>query len=206
MTNPRGSDVVVGNYHHKYTSTNPAIRWLTNRFMGRLDDMFTRLADANPHARVVEVGCGEGEVTKRLSKRWSPVVAIDLPAPELRVDWAHLPGPTWLHADAEQLPFADNTFDIGVGIEVLEHLDNPNQGLAELVRVCSSHLVLSVPREPIFRLGNLAALRHVRALGNTPGHFHHWSSGSFVRFLEQVGRVRVIDKPLPWTICLVDLP
>jgi ubiquinone/menaquinone biosynthesis C-methylase UbiE len=205
VTSTRHDDVVVGNYHHKYTSTNPAIRWLTQRFMGRLDAVFAQVAAEQPAAQVVEVGCGEGEVTKRLAGRWDQVLALDLPAPELRADWAGLPGPTWLHANAERLPFADDAFDVGVAVEVLEHLTDPETGLAELARVCRGHLVVSVPREPIFRMGNLAALRHVRALGNTPGHFQHWSSRSFVRFCERVGRVRVVDKPLPWTICWIEL-
>jgi hypothetical protein len=68
-------DVVVGNYHHKYTSTNPAIRWLTTRFMDRLDTVFADVATRCPDARVVEIGCGEGEVTKRIHRRWRNVVA-----------------------------------------------------------------------------------------------------------------------------------
>jgi ubiquinone/menaquinone biosynthesis C-methylase UbiE len=204
MTHTR-DDVVVGNYHHKYTSTNPAIRWLTARFMDRLETVFAEVASRCPAGSVVEIGCGEGEVTKRIHRRWSNVVAIDLPAPELRAEWQAQTGPSWLHADAVKLPFSEDQFDVGVAIEVLEHLHDPVRGLDELARVARSHLIVSVPREPIFRMGNLAALRHVRALGNTPGHFQHWSTRGFTRFVSRVGRVQAISKPLPWTICWVEL-
>jgi hypothetical protein len=45
----------------------------------------------------------------------------------------------------------------------------------------------------------------VKDLGNTPGHFNHWSTRSFVRFLSQVGTVRAVSKPFPWTVAWVRL-
>lgn len=197
--------VVIGNHHHKYTSTNPAIRFLTNRFLERLDDTFARVAAQAPDARVAEIGCGEGEIAARLHERWGNVAAVDLPDAGLRREWQSRPGPHFLHGDATRLPFPDNTFDVLASVEVLEHLDDPVAGLREYARVARSHLVLSVPREPVFRLGNLVAGRHVRSLGNTPGHLNHWSSPDFLRFVSTVGSVAHVAKPLPWTIVWVRL-
>ena len=59
--------------------------------------------------------------------------------------------------------------------------------------------MLSVPREPIFRGGNLATGRHVRALGNTPGHLNHWSAPAFLRFVSREAALVEVRKPLPWT-------
>jgi ubiquinone/menaquinone biosynthesis C-methylase UbiE len=197
---PETPDVVVGNYVHKYTSSNPAIRLLTNRFLGRLDRVLEAVHREAPDAAVLEVGCGEGEICRRLRGRWAEVVGLDLPDQGLRSEWAKVPGPSFLHGDAHRLPFPDDAFDVVVAVEVLEHLRDPSAGLAEIVRVARRDLVLSVPREPIFRLGNLVSGRHVRALGNTPGHLNHWSTVSFVRFVSQVAAVRDVAKPLPWTI------
>lgn len=198
-------DVVIGNHCHKYTARNPAIRWLTNRFLARLDGIVALVAAEMPDARVLEVGCGEGEIARRLYMRFGDVTALDLPDAGLRAGWQAVQGPRFLHADAERLPFADNAFDVVVSVEVLEHLVNPEIGLREYARVARRHLVLSVPREPLFRLGNLAAGRHVRDLGNTPGHLNHWSTPGFVRFVSQVGAVREVALPLPWTIAWVRL-
>lgn len=202
QTPPESPDVVVGNHHHKYTSSNPAIRWLTERFLAGLEEVFTEVEAETPAAGVLEVGCGEGEIAGLLRRRWEEVTALDLPDAGLRAAWrAADDGVHYLHANALRLPFADGAFDVVVAVEVLEHLRDPARGLAELARVSRRHLVLSVPREPIFRIGNLVAGRHIRALGNTPGHLNHWSASDFARFISKTAAVRDTRKPLPWTIC-----
>lgn len=192
--------VVIGNHENKYASTNPAIRWLTRRFLVELDAILDEVAAAIPDAAVLEVGCGEGEIAARLHHRFGQVAAVDLPDAGLRSQWASIPGPAFLHADAHRLPFPADTFDLVVGCEVLEHLPEPARGLAEMARVARGHLVLSVPREPIFRMGNLCTGRHVTSLGNTPGHLNHWSTRSFVRFVSTHAHIRRVATPLPWTM------
>jgi SAM-dependent methyltransferase len=198
--------VVVGNYVDKYTGTNPLISWLTRRFLAELDDVVATVAATQPHARVLEVGCGEGEIARRLADRFDDVLALDLPDADLRADWAELTGPRFLHADVLELPLADDAVDVTLAVEVLEHVTDPGRALAELARVTAGDLIASVPREPVFRAGNLLAGRHVRALGNTPGHLNHWSTRAFTRFLTTAGSVTEIRTPLPWTIAHVRLP
>jgi SAM-dependent methyltransferase len=196
-------DVVIGNHCHKYTTGNPAIRFLTMRFLRSLHGLLDDVQAEAPRARVLEVGCGEGEIAGLLHARWGDVTALDLPDADLRSEWTGVPGPRFLHADAEALPFPDEHFDVVVAVEVLEHLRDPARGLAEMARVSRRHLVLSVPREPIFRMGNLFTGRHVRDLGNTPGHLNHWGSEDFLRFVDRAGFVRRHTRPLPWTIAWV---
>jgi SAM-dependent methyltransferase len=194
--------VVIGNHTQKYTARNPAIRWLTMRWVAELERVLDRVAAdaADRHERALEVGCGEGVIAQTLTRRWRRVAALDLPDAGLRAQWRTRPGPAYLHADAQRLPFADRRFDVVVAAEVLEHLPDPERGLAEMARVSSGDLVLSVPREPIFRGCNLLAGRYVRDLGNTPGHLNHWSTRSFVRFVGTVARVRLVATPFPWTV------
>jgi SAM-dependent methyltransferase len=198
---PETEGVVIGNHTQKYTARNPAIRWLTNRWVANLDRVFQRIADApeGGTARALEVGCGEGVIADKLQRRWDEVVALDLPDAGLRAEWRRYHGPRFLHADALSLPFEDRRFDVVVAAEVLEHLTDPERGLAEMARVGRRHLVLSVPREPIFRSCNLLTGRYVRDLGNTPGHLNHWSTAGFVRFVSRVAEVREVSTPFPWT-------
>jgi 2-polyprenyl-3-methyl-5-hydroxy-6-metoxy-1,4-benzoquinol methylase len=86
--------------------------------------------------------------------------------------------------------------------EVLEHLDDPEAGLETITRLARPWLLVSVPREPIWRALNLARGKYVRDLGNTPGHLGHWSRRAFVEFLRS--RVEVVDvrSPVPWTMAL----
>ena len=84
-----------------------------------------------------------------------------------------------MFGDATTLPFPDDSFDLVLAIEVLEHVPGPDAALGELARVCSGTFIASVPFEPIWRAGNLARRRYVRQLGNTPGHVNHWTRWGF---------------------------
>ena len=199
---PETPDIVIGNHHNKYGGGNPLIQYLTKRFLAALDELLDGVAAEGPITRVLEVGCGEGEIADRLRARFpeATVTALDLPDAGLRQDWQgrdHQVG--FLHGDAHGLPFADNTFDLVLAVEVCEHLTDPDAGLREMARVSGRHLVLSVPREPLFRMGNFFTGRHVKDFGNTPGHLNHWGSPAFLRFVSQVGAVADIRQPLPWT-------
>jgi 2-polyprenyl-3-methyl-5-hydroxy-6-metoxy-1,4-benzoquinol methylase len=197
---------VIGNHTAKYTAKNPAIRYLTERWVARLDGMIERTSHAaKPATNPLEVGAGEGVISQKLFKRFGSAVGLDLPDAGLREEWRSRPGPHYLHADAERMPFENNQFDLIVCVEVLEHLRDPEAGLRELARVSSRHLVVSVPREPIFRGCNLVTGRYVKDLGNTPGHLNHWSRRSFVRLLSRHGEVAEVRSPFPWTMLLVRL-
>lgn len=198
--------IVTGNHTQKYTAKNPAIRWLTERWLARLDATVGTLAEDSRPRRPLEVGAGEGVISERLHGRFGSCVSLDLPDDVLREEWRTRPGPHYLNGDAQRLPFADDSFDLVVCVEVLEHLVDPERGLRELARVGTRHLLLSVPREPIFRSCNLFTGRYVKDLGNTPGHFNHWSTRSFTRFVSQVAEVRQVSTPFPWTVVWATLP
>jgi SAM-dependent methyltransferase len=109
-----------------------------------------------------------------------------------------------LHADVdERLPFGDGEFDLASAIEVLEHVPEPDHTLAEMARVARRWLLVSVPREPLWRMLNMARGAYLRDLGNTPGHLNHWSKRSFVKLLSRHGTVVEARSPFPWTMLLV---
>ena len=144
---------------------------------------------------------GEGEVAGRVRRKYPEArfVGIDLPDPALAAHWRaqHLAAG---FADITCLPFPDSTFDLVLAIEVLEHVPDPSAALAELDRVASGALVMSVPREPIWRAANLARGKYVGALGNTPGHINHWSKSAFTDLVATRFAVRQVAAPFPWTM------
>ena len=197
--------VVTGNTYDKYGSTNPVVRRLMANFERTLNELF---AKADPQS-LLDVGCGEGVLVHEWAGRIAPrrVVGIDLEEPSIQAGWAQRPAPNLEYRimKAESMPFADGEFDVATGIEVLEHVPDPAHTVAEMARVAKSHLIVSVPREPLWRGLNMARGAYLKQLGNTPGHVNHWSKRSFTRLLSQHGTVVEARSPFPWTMLLVRL-
>jgi ubiquinone/menaquinone biosynthesis C-methylase UbiE len=200
-----GDTVPTGNTYDKYGSTNPVVRRLMGGFERTLAELFERAAPAS----VLDVGCGEGVLTHRWAQALGErrIVGIDLDDAKLKAEWETRARPNleYLTMPAEQLPFADGEFDLASAIEVLEHVPDPAHTVAEMARVAKRHLLVSVPREPLWRMLNVARGAYVKQLGNTPGHLNHWSKHSFVRLLSQHGEVVEARSPFPWTMLLVRL-
>ena len=193
----------AGNTYDKYGTRNPVARFLVERFLRAVDEA---VIDVRP-ASVLDAGCGEGVVTDRIARLVpdAAVVGLDVGDPRLVAEWDERAGENLVfHAgSAYSLPYPDGAFELVCALEVLEHLERPAAGLEELARVSSRALVLSVPREPLWRALNFASGRYLRALGNTPGHVNHWSRRDFVRFAARAGKIRRVRTPLPWTVVTV---
>ncbi len=203
MSQLAADPVPTGNTYDKYNTSNPVARRLQAGFERSLDSLFEQ---ASPDS-LLDIGCGEGVLTSRWAQRLGErrVVGIDLEDPKLQAEWAtrQRPNLSYRVMRAENLPFEDDEFDVATAIEVLEHVPDPEHTLAEMARVAERHLLVSVPREPLWRLLNLARLSYLRDLGNTPGHLNHWSRRSFVELLSRHGEVVKARAPLPWTMLLV---
>jgi 2-polyprenyl-3-methyl-5-hydroxy-6-metoxy-1,4-benzoquinol methylase len=195
--------VPTGNTFDKYGSTNPVVRRLMSRFERTLDELFSR---AGPES-ILDVGCGEGVLTSQWAARLGSgrVVGIDLEDPKLAAEWSARARPNleFRTVEATSLPFADGEFDLAAAIEVLEHVPSPEQTVAEMARVARRHLLVSVPREPLWRMLNVARGAYVRDLGNTPGHVNHWTRSGFVRMLSRYGETLEVRSPFPWTMVLL---
>lgn len=187
----------VGNAYDKYASSNPIERKLMARFLDTLDSLLPAVAPA----KVLEIGVGEGEVMTRIAARYPDAVRIglDILDEDLPAQWRHRPFAP-LFGDARGLPFPDGAFDLVLAIEVLEHVAPPGPALDELARVTSKHLIASVPREPIWRMANMARGKYLRDLGNTPGHLNHWGRRSFSATVGTTFDVTEVRSPFPWTM------
>jgi 2-polyprenyl-3-methyl-5-hydroxy-6-metoxy-1,4-benzoquinol methylase len=193
---------VTGNTYDKYGSANPIVRRLMESFERSLDGLLAKAAPAS----VLDVGCGEGVLTHRWAQRLEGrIVGLDLEDPAIQAEWEKRRAPNLEYRvmKAENLPFADGEFELATAIEVLEHVPDPEQTVAEMARVASGHLLVSVPREPLWRALNMARGAYLRDLGNTPGHVNHWSRRGFVELLSRFGEIVEVRSPFPWTMLLV---
>jgi SAM-dependent methyltransferase len=195
--------VPTGNTYDKYGSENPVVKKLMAGFHEALDDLWEKAAPRS----VLDVGCGEGVLTYEWAQKLQDnrIVGIDLEDPKLKAEWATRTRPNleYRAEEATRLSFQDDEFDMATAIEVLEHVPEPEETLHEMARVAERWLLVSVPREPIWRMVNMARGAYWKSLGNTPGHVNHWSKVSFKSLLTQYGAVEEIRSPFPWTMLLV---
>lgn len=115
-----------------------------DRFMGRysspLAPLLADLAGVRPGQRVLDVGCGPGALTAELVARVGPgrVAAVDPSPPFVAAVQERHPGVEVHLAGAEQLPFADASFDVALAELVVHFMSDPVAGLAEMGRVTRS--------------------------------------------------------------------
>jgi SAM-dependent methyltransferase len=191
-----------GNVYDKYSTSNPIERRLVGGFLGRVGELAARSGAREAH----EVGCGEGELSLLLARRGLSVRGSDISAEvieEARRRAARAGVEiAYRAASITELEPRTDAAELVVCCEVLEHLADPDRGLEVLAGLARPWLLVSVPREPAWRALNLARLKYLGELGNTPGHLGHWSRRGFVEFLNTRVEVVEVRSPLPWTMAL----
>ena len=187
----------------KYRTRNPVARWLVRRFLHALGNLYLEV----PASNVLEIGCGEGDLCARLAAlRPARFVGVDASERVLEEARRRHPGIRFEAGDAARLRFADRSFDLVLACEVLEHLADPAPALGELARLSRGPVILSVPREPLWRVLNVCRGAYLGDLGNTPGHVQHWSRRGFVSFVSGRLQVRRVIGASPWTLVLAQAP
>jgi ubiquinone/menaquinone biosynthesis C-methylase UbiE len=194
-----GDEVVAGNVYDKYHTANPIARRLMAGFTGAIED----LLDWHEGEEILEVGCGEGYLMSHLQSSYAAprMAGLDISFGIVRTATQQgCPQVPFLQASVYELPWADQSWDIVVMCEVLEHLENPAAALEEVHRVCRRAVLVSVPREPLWSLANMARLKYLRTLGNTPGHVQRWGRRDFATLVGRYFTVEGIASPFPWTM------
>lgn len=197
--------IIAGNLYPKYSTRNPLSRALVGRFLENVDELVSIVNPADIH----EVGCGEGYLISRYAGQNRKVIASDFSeqvialatsiatSKELDIDFR-------VRSIYSVVPENDSA-SLVICSEVLEHLDNPSLALDALAGIAKPYLLASVPREPIWRILNVARGKYIRDLGNTPGHLQHWSKVEFLAFLSKRFEIAKVRTPLPWTLVLAQV-
>ncbi|MEM7152705.1 MAG: class I SAM-dependent methyltransferase [Myxococcota bacterium] len=201
MSTPPRADAgnVVGNVYDKYGTSNPIARHMMRSFLSSVTELYRIAAPSE----VLEVGCGEGELAAHLwheGPRPDRFEICDVELDRLSPDLP--PDISVREASIYELPWPDDAFDLVLCCEVLEHLQEPAKGLAELARVARRHVLISTPWEPVWRVLNVARGRYLGELGNTPGHVQHWGRRGLARLARTQLRLVAQRTPLPWTVLL----
>jgi ubiquinone/menaquinone biosynthesis C-methylase UbiE len=195
----------IGNATPKYEASNPIVRRLLERFLRRIEEA----AESIGARSVLDVGCGEGVVTERLARLLpsAQILGVDADDTRLGQEWQRRSASnlSFQTGSAYELPFAAGSFELVCALEVLEHLERPRDALAEMSRVASRALLLSVPNEPSWRISHMLAGRNLSDLGNTPGHINHWSKRAFAKLVSDYGRIEKVEGVFPWTLAVASV-
>ena len=196
------TELVTGNYFNKYETSNPFARRLVQGFLNTLKELLAKVEVDSVH----EIGCGEGFLGHTYAAKASDVRGSDISedcifkARERAAKQGY--GIEYKLANIYDLKSEQDSADLVICCEVMEHLDNPEQALKVLSNLTNKYLICSVPREPLWRILNVARGKYWGSLGNTPGHLQHWSSRKFQQLIRQEFVIEEVRQPLPWTFVL----
>jgi len=212
-----GSDVdahTKSENEQKYRSAIPIRGFLVQRLINVIvANVFSEsLLNSSPDseervADVLDAGCGEGFVVNCMHA-YAPekrIVGLDISQDALEIAGQINPDVRFLSGSVYELPFASGSVHTVLLSEVLEHLESPVAALHEAERVASDMVVISVPHEPWFRLGNLLTLRHVSRLGNPAGHINHWTHRAFQSLIRENMRGTIhFYQSFPWSVAVIE--
>lgn len=197
VTSLPDSDIIAGNHYDKYGSKNPIARALMNGFFTNLH----QLVDASGETVAHEIGCGEGHVGRQLAAKGLKIRGTDF-SPEI-IEVARTGEETTATFDVASvydLEAARDSAPLILCCEVMEHLEEPERAMEVIASLEFNKLILSVPREPLWRMMNMARGKYWGDFGNTPGHLQNWSRREFLKLVSRFFRVDEIRSPLPWTM------
>jgi len=126
---------VIQAEHATWTRSAPAYMEstakLTSHAVGHLIDM----AGLTRESRAVEIGCGPGHITAKMAETGATVIGVDLVPAMIETARVLYPEIEFIDANAEQLPFADDSLDAVLVNFTIHHFARPEVACTEIRRV-----------------------------------------------------------------------
>jgi ubiquinone/menaquinone biosynthesis C-methylase UbiE len=172
----------IENFSGKYEDTNLISKFLVDNYFKSVEKLLNKITNINS---AHEIGCGEGRSTMKINKMISNLTASEYVESLIPLAKNNNPHLTIFQESVYELKYKDNSVELVLLLEVLEHLDFPKLALEELKRISKKYIILGVPREPLWRFLNICRFKYLRNFGNTPGHLNHWSKKSIIKLVEK---------------------
>lgn len=186
----------------KHTSQNLLIIKIMRCFYKDVNDMLIGL----PIKQLLDVGCGEGFITAKIKETFPflNITGIDIEKEYIKYASEHFKNIKFIKDDIFKSNISDESFDIVICNQVLEHLNNYEEALDVIIKKSKKYILISVPNEPFFRIANICRLKYLFRLGNTPGHINNWSIKQFKLIMKEKGDVKKFKTSTFWNICLIE--
>lgn len=148
-------------YQDYQAGQTPSIFWFKAK-INLLEILLKKYSKPGEKNKILNLGCGTGDDIEALNN-YGDVYLVDVNQKTLDLIPVNLCQQKVL-ADACSLPFADNSFDQVVLLDVFEHIANDNQAAKEIYRVLKpgGGLIFSVPAFQTLFSGHDRALNHQR--------------------------------------------
>ena len=193
----------------KHTQSKGIRKMLINRFNQRFIEKLGCLIPPSGNVKLFDVGCGEGFMLNLVNQQYPNVELYGCDINESAVNFAkqQVPKADLFVCDGSNINVPSHSFDVIVCTEVLEHVLEPEKILAEIKRVLKpgGSVLLSVPHEPFFMLGNLVSGRHIKTFGNHPEHVVHFSMRKLRKICNVYFEKMLITSVFPWIMVTTHL-
>lgn len=162
---------------HVY-DTPGLLGWLTGKRKAAVVSYLKSVLPESGRCRIVDVGCGYGDMLREL--RHFNRIGVDINFNALTEAKARNSIPACVLSGVEQLPFASCSFDGVICSEVLEHMDDPLHLAREIRRITKvgGYYCITVPNEHITTLGRLILGKHPF---KSPAHKQSFSVNGLMR-------------------------
>ncbi len=196
-------NLVGGNLYNKYESKNPIVKVLLKDYFNNLNKLLLPIKDEISSS--LDIGCGEGYISQYMKSLGFDIEGGDVSERIIDIAKYLHPDVTFNVKSIYDLGHYNKRYDLVMAVEVLEHLNNPEQALNELKKVSDKYVFISVPNEPLFRICNMLRFKYVGDFGNTPGHINHWTKRSFKIFLSNDFDKLTLKTSTLWLMALCEV-
>jgi len=142
---------------------------------------------------VLDIGCGEGYLLHQIHKRYPSAskYGMDITNGRTITTRKNVPSAIVLRADAIRLPFLDDSFDVVICSEVIEHILDYQSVINEIARVSRGRIIITVPNDQ-------ALTQIICPKCNTPhyldGHINRFDESNIIKLFQRkdVNSIKII--------------
>lgn len=155
---------------------------------------------------IVDIGCGEGILLEQLIKKFPKKEIFGIDGEKENIAICKKYNLDVRFGSVYKLPLEDSSIDCIIFMEVIEHLDRPDQAIREISRVLKKDgiVIILFPNDAMFKFARIATLNIKEAFYDT-GHVKQWTPAGIKKVVRKFGLVPVSKKNLPFVVWPISL-